>query len=85
MKKDLLEESLEFYDEHQAVDIDRLEQIHNMKIKETERGRFKPDWNLLLNGALSIGTVLLVMNYEKENVITTKAWGVASKWIGKGK
>lgn len=88
MKKDILQESLEFVQEHEEVNLEEVKLVHEMKMKEAElekSKKFKIDWSLIANGAISIASILLVLNYEKENVITTKAWGVASKWIGKGK
>lgn len=56
------------------------------KIEEAQdKKKFKPDWNLLMNGALSLATILLVLNYEENNIITSKGWAIATKWIGKGK
>ena len=88
MKKDILEESFEFVKNNRGVDYDEVQQVHEMKVREEELARskkFKPDWNLLLNGVLSLTTIVLVMNYEKENVISSKPWSIASKWIGKGR
>lgn len=88
MKKDIFEESVEFVKENKDVNVEELQMVHEMKIKEEELAKskkFKPDWNLLLNGVLSMATIVLVMNYEKENVISSKPWSIASKWIGKGR
>lgn len=88
MKKDILKESVEFVKNNRDVNYDEVQWVHEMKMKEeelTKSKKFKPDWNLLLNGALSMATIVLVMNYEKENVISSKPWSIASKWIGKGR
>lgn len=35
--------------------------------------------NILISGALSIATVVLIMKYEEANVIATKAFGIATR------
>lgn len=35
--------------------------------------------HLWISGAISIASILLVMNYEEEDVITTKAWNIATR------
>lgn len=39
----------------------------------------------LISGALSLGAVLLVLNYEKTEIIRGQAFGVAMKLFGRGK
>ena len=35
--------------------------------------------HLWISGAISIASILLVMNYEEEDVITTKAWNIVTR------
>lgn len=35
--------------------------------------------HLWISGAISIASILLIMDYEKEDVITTKAWNIATR------
>lgn len=39
----------------------------------------------LISGALGLGTVLLVLNYEKTEIIRGQAFGLATKLFGRGK
>lgn len=41
------------------------------------------DVNTLVTGGISVFSVLLVLNYEKAEIVTSKAMGMATKWIGK--
>lgn len=75
--------------------LEDLKKLHEMEIKErqlaleTEKTiadkKFKPDWNMLVSGAISLASILLVLNYEKTDIITSKSWNIAGKMIGKGK
>lgn len=35
--------------------------------------------HLWVSGVVSIASILLIMNYEEEDVITTKAWNIATR------
>lgn len=35
--------------------------------------------HLWVSGAISIASILLIMDYEKEDAITTKAWNIATR------
>ena len=35
--------------------------------------------HLWVSGAISITSILLIMDYEKEDVITTKAWNIVTR------
>ena len=37
----------------------------------------------LITGAFSIAQLYMIMNHEKENIITTKSMAVATKWLGR--
>ena len=66
--------------------IQKMIQIErDYELKQSDAKKLNIDWNLILNGAISMASVLMVLNYEKDNIITTKSWSIASKWIGKGK
>lgn len=51
------------------------------KVKETWFDKIDP--NVLLNAGVSLTSILLILNYEKADVITSKAFGIFSKMIGK--
>lgn len=48
-------------------------------VTKTNRWRNKLDINVLINGGISIATVLIILNYEKADIITSKAFGLATK------
>lgn len=57
-------------------DIEQLGKVEEVLKKKTS----KIDLNVLISGGISIFTALLVLNYEKADVITSKAWNFVKKW-----
>lgn len=84
-KKNYLEESIEMI-ETKEIDIDQLKKIHDMKMREAElQASKRPSWDVVINAGVAVATTLMVMNYEETRILATKGWGIASKFIGKGK
>lgn len=85
VKKDYLEESIELV-ENGDIDIEALKKVHDMKMREAElKVAKRPSWDVLINAGVAVATTLMVMNYEESRILATKGWGIASKFIGKGK
>lgn len=67
--------------------LDRVETL--VKIREELVTPKKADKNsnlyigALITGAFSIAQLLMIMNYEKTDIITTKGMTVVTKWLGK--
>lgn len=62
------------------------EQLKGLKdirgdLKPAKLEKLKAD--TLVNGAVSIATVLLVLKYEKFDIVTSKAFGIATKLLGR--
>lgn len=41
------------------------------------------DINTIVSGALGLTQILLILNYEKSDIVTSKAMTIANKWLGK--
>lgn len=41
------------------------------------------DLTTIVNGAVSVLSLMMILEYEKTEVVTTKALSVATKWLGK--
>lgn len=41
------------------------------------------DLTTVVNGTVSILSLLMILNYEKTEIVTSKAMTVATKWLGK--
>ena len=75
-----------YSDEYESM-ADRLEQL--VKV----RNELKPvrasdkvkviDLTTIVNGAVSVLSLMMILEYEKTEVVTTKALSVATKWLGK--
>lgn len=57
---------------------ERLKIIEQMDSKD--KSEYK---KILLNGGISLTAILLVLNYEQKDVIASKAFGMATKLIGR--
>lgn len=60
--------------------ISELDSLYGLKNKMSEREIDKTE---ILKAAVSIGSILLIMNYEKTDIIATKAFTFATRMIGK--
>lgn len=61
--------------------VERIKAIEDILVAEEERKNsrwWNIDPNVLIQCGVSIGTALLVMNYEKTDVIISKAWGLVN-------
>lgn len=58
--------------------LERLEVLAGLEVEGKKEGI---DKNTILKGAFSVASILIVLYYEKVNVITSKAFGL----IGKGR
>lgn len=69
------------FDDERVVTLSELRK--ELQEGESKRDGLKLNANTLLNAGISIGTVLLVLNFEKLNVITSKAFGIGTKLLGR--
>ena len=58
--------------------VNNLEKLYKAKPVKGER---KVPWDVIVSGAFSILGILLITNFEKTDVVTSKAFG----WIHKGR
>lgn len=56
--------------------VNQLQKLHDMKTKETSR---RPSPDALVSAAASIVGILLIVNYERVHVVTTRALGLIPK------
>jgi hypothetical protein len=63
-------------DEAYAKMVDQLVKLHEAKTKE---GRRRPSPDALVAAAASLLSVLLIVNYERIHVVTTRALGFVPK------
>lgn len=75
-KLELWQEDLVSCDIITDSDVKQVGEIEEILKKKT----WKIDPNVLISGGFSIFTALLVLNYEKADVITSKAWNFVKKW-----
>lgn len=60
-----------------ALDLERESKHFNLKF-------FKElNINTLVSGGFSLASILLILNYEKEDIITSKAMSIFTKMVGK--
>lgn len=74
-------ERMEYVDpesDEYGVLVSRLDRLHSMKIAE-RNDRSKVSYDAMLTAGASILGILLVINHERLNVITTKALGFVTK------
>jgi predicted RNase H-like nuclease (RuvC/YqgF family) len=72
-------------DEEYTAKLKKLEDLTKIRTQLSEskvRESLAPH---LISGALGLGAVLLVLNYEKTEIIRGQAFGVAMKLFGRGK
>lgn len=82
LKKDLLNLQANTQD---AMDLqDQLEDL--IKLRDLDKGPAKEskiDLGKLLNAGVSLVSIAMILDYEKEDIITTKALGIATRLLGK--
>ena len=75
-----------YSDEYESI-TDRLEQLVKVRneLKPVRSGdKVKViDLTTIVNGAVSVLSLMMILEYEKTEVVTTKALSVATKWLGK--
>lgn len=64
--------------QEEAKAIDNLERLANVQV-QVEGQKRKIDPNTIIGGFVTIGATLLMLNYEKLGVITSKAMGLLPK------
>lgn len=60
----------------------QLTNLMELSIKESDMKRSKKrdiDWKTITTSAVSLASILIILNYEKEDIITSKAFGIATK------
>ena len=67
--------------------IDCQGQIEDLiKLRDLDKGPAKEskiDLGKLLNAGVSLVSIAMILDYEKEDIITTKALGIATRLLGK--
>lgn len=74
--------------EKDEVYLEKLKKLEDLTKIRTQLSDSKVKESLaphLISGALGLGAVLLVLNYEKTEIIRGQAFGVAMKLFGRGK
>lgn len=74
-------ERMEYVDpesDEYGVLVARLDRLHSMKIAE-KHDRNKVSYDAILTAGASILGILLIINHERLNVVTTKALGFVAK------
>lgn len=72
-------------DEEYSAKLKKLEDLTKIRTQLSDskvRESLAPH---LISGALGLGAVLLVLNYEKTDIIRGQAFGLATKLFGRGK
>lgn len=71
----------EYKDINEAVSklVETREELSGTKLSS----KLAVDPNVLVTGAIGIFTTLLILNYEEEDIITSKAMSFVGKWIGR--
>lgn len=72
-------------DEEYSTKLKKLEDLTKIRTQLSDskvRESLAPH---LISGALGLGAVLLVLNYEKTDIIRGQAFGLATKLFGRGK
>lgn len=80
-RKTSLEKSIEEINKLSKEDVEKLERYHKLKLDKKN----SVDWMKVLDAAVTVGSILMILKYEEENIITTKAFSIASKLIGRGR
>lgn len=70
-------------DDYQVVaeNIKRLTDIRESLKEEKKFEKIKPD--TLVSGLISLTSIMLILKYERFDIITTKAFGVATRLLGR--
>lgn len=64
--------------------IDKLVEIRQDLTENRMETKFGGvDVNTIVNGGISIASILAIMKYEKAEIITTKAWSLATRMLGR--
>lgn len=72
-------------DEEYSAKLKKLEDLTKIRTQLSETKVKESLAPHLISGALGLGTVLLVLNYEKTEIIRGQAFGVAMRLFGRGK
>lgn len=84
-KQDLtVKETVELAEQLEGVSLDDLEKVKTFKdIQKNNKEKIKLDPNLIVSSTVGLASILLVLNYEKSEIITSKAFGMAQRLIGR--
>lgn len=67
-----------------AHNIEELCNVRERLVKGSQADTFKGvSMDTIVSGAVSLASVLLILNFEKADIITSKAMSIATKWLGK--
>lgn len=64
---------------HQAEVNDEIDMLIDMRTKLTSNSSMDKLIPVILSGLFNIGGILIVLNYEKLDIITSKAFGMIKK------
>lgn len=66
-------------DVKRTVLMDEIEALTDIRVDLKTSKVEGSNSHLWVSGAISIASILLIMDYEKEDAITTKAWNIATR------
>lgn len=79
--------TVDSYSEEYKAIVTNIETLVKVR-KELNSGRpftigTNIDMNAIITGAIGLAAVLMITKYEENEIVTSKAFGLVSKWIGK--
>lgn len=79
-----VKETVELAEQLEGVSLEDLEKVQAFKdIQKNKKEKIKLDPNLIVSSAVGLASILLVLNYERSEIITSKAFGMAQRLIGR--
>lgn len=79
-----VKEAVELAEQLEGVSLEDLEKVKTFKdIQKNKKEKIKLDPNLIVSSAVGLASILLVLNYERSEIITSKAFGMAQRLIGR--
>lgn len=79
-----VKETVELAEQLEGVSLEDLEKVMTFKaIQTNKKEKIKLDPNLIVSSAVGLASILLVLNYERSEIITSKAFGMAQRLIGR--
>ena len=79
-----VKETVELAEQLEGVSLEDLEKVKAFKdIQTNKKEKIKLDPNLIVSSAVGLASILLVLNYERSEIITSKAFGMAQRLIGR--